>query len=216
MPQNPKLQGVASPDKSICLQYSDPFLWSKKPGGHALLFAPCHKLQLDDVEARWISHPMKEMYGTTKELFAINHNTAYYEGTYKCLPLSCEMIPGGCNDLSGLDLEALARVTISDNGASHKLYQDSFQTVMDLWKSDILKAECIGLQYIGFNENLYNMLVPMGRKLQGDEAFGNTRSGVEVPGNSHSKRRTLIGHDDDIRISEHSGNDEHRAKRQRK
>ncbi len=99
------------------------------------------------------------------------------------------------------DLEALARATISDNGASHQLYQDSFQRVMDLWKSDILKAESIGLQYIGFNEGLYNVLVPMGRKL-GHEASGNTRSRVEIRGNSHSKRRTLIGHDDDIRISE--------------
>lgn len=112
------------------------------------------------------------------------------------------------------DLEALARATISDNGASHQLYQDSFQRVMDLWKSDILKAESIGLQYIGFNEGLYNVLVPMGRKL-GHEASGNTRSRVEIRGNSHSKRRTLIGHDDDIRISEYSGNNEHRAKRRR-
>ncbi|KAK0236167.1 hypothetical protein EDD85DRAFT_791523 [Armillaria nabsnona] len=211
---NPRLQGVASPNKSICLQYSDPFLWSGKPGGHALLFAPSHQLQLNDVEAKWISHPMKEIYGTTKELFVVNHDTTYYDGTYKCLPLSYEMKPGGCTDLSGLDLEALARATISDNGASHKLYQDNFQTVMDLWKSDILKAECIGLQYIGFNEGLYNVLVPMGRKL-GHEASGNTRSRVEVRGNSHSKRRTLIGHDDDLRIPEYSGNNEHRAKRRR-
>ncbi|KAK0194042.1 hypothetical protein F5146DRAFT_416526 [Armillaria mellea] len=212
---NPKLQAMASPDRSICLQHSDPFLWSRKPGGHALLFSPCHILQLDDVEAKWISHPMKEMYGITKELFVINHNTAYYDGTYKCLPLSCEMFPDGCKDLSGLDLEVLARATISDNGASHKLYQDSLQTVMDLWKSNILRAECIGLQYIGFNENLYNGLVPMGRKLQGDEAFGNTRSRVEVLGNSQPKRKTLIGHDDDIRQSEYSENNEHRTKRRR-
>ncbi|KAK0223487.1 hypothetical protein IW262DRAFT_830865 [Armillaria fumosa] len=157
---------------------------------------------------------MKEIYGTTKELFVVNHDTTYYDGTYKCLPLSHEMKPGGCTDLSGLDLEALARATISDNGASHQLYQDSFQRVMELWKSDILKAECIGLQYVGFDEGLYSVLVSTGRKLD-HEALGNTRPRVEVRGNSHSKRRMLIGHDGNIRISEYSGSNEHRDKRRR-
>ncbi|KAK0480178.1 hypothetical protein IW261DRAFT_118623 [Armillaria novae-zelandiae] len=212
---NPNLQAVASPDRSICLQNTDPFLWCRKPGGHALLFTPCHKLKLDDVETKWISHPMKEMYGTTKELFTINHNTVYYGGTYKCLPLSWEMCPDGCKDLSGLDLQALARATISDNGASHKLYQDSFQAVINLWKSNILKAECIGLQYIGFDENLYNTLVPMGRKLQGDEAFRDTRSRVDARGNVQSKRKTLAEQDDYSRKSKGSGNKEHRTKRRR-
>ncbi|KAK0469516.1 uncharacterized protein EV420DRAFT_1659998 [Desarmillaria tabescens] len=211
--QKPKLQTVASADRSIFLEYSDPFLWSGKPGGHALLFAPCHKLQLNEVETKWIAHPMKEMYGTTKELFALNHNTAYYEGTYRCLPLSHEMIPGGCTDLSGLDLEALARATISDNRASYKLYQDHFQAVMDLWKSNILKAECIGLQYVGFNEGLYNALVPMGRKLS-DGGFESTSSRVDARGKPYARRRSIIGHDDD-RMTEYSGNYEHRAKRRR-
>ncbi|KAG7451374.1 uncharacterized protein BT62DRAFT_420050 [Guyanagaster necrorhizus] len=201
---NPKIQSFASTDESICLQFSDPFLWCGKPGGHALLFGPCHTLQLNDIEAKWIAHPMKDMYGATRELFVVNHDTAYYDGTYKCLPLSHGMIPGGCSDLSGLDLEALARTTVSDQGASYKLYQDSFEAVVDLWKSNILKVECVGLQHVGFNEGLYNALVQMGRKL-GDKESGCMKSRVEGRAKSSTKRT----------ISEYSEKHEHPVKRRK-
>ncbi|KAF8888164.1 hypothetical protein CPB84DRAFT_1786362 [Gymnopilus junonius] len=129
---------------------------------HAIAMGPIHVFDSD--KGHWVKKSIFEtLYGKTFSLFYKNGFETYYVGTYQAVKL-LDMFPDGFHDSKifndGLSMSALADATFSSerkikNGAGQP---PSSSNIRQLYLDGILKIEPLGLQCVGFDQNLYMAL----------------------------------------------------------
>lgn len=130
--------------------------WCTASKHHALAFGPM--FAVDSEKMIWKENSVfNSLYGQTVELFYNCKDLIYYGGQYKCHN-NRQNNPDG--DLVQKETSAfeLADVTITVNSGPGK--QEALRKmIFHLYIGGILKTEILGLQCVGFDDELYNTLV---------------------------------------------------------
>jgi hypothetical protein len=194
---------LSVPDGFIYI--SDMIIWSQD---HAYLFGPSHRFDMRKMA--WVKRgDLSSLVGKTKDLITHrkDQNTARYCGTFKCLSFP--------------DMSSKHRDTLPDHvrfavhpferGVAEQVFQlrnilqrqmfnfegsHPFKSIVDeIWKKGVIRIECVGLQYVGFNDKLYDELVLWDDRhapVPAPEGIP-----IEIPtagGSSSSKRKDVEDH----------------------
>lgn len=150
----------ADPQSSPCtkkmLYVPGRLTWCTASKHHALAFGPM--FAVDSEKMIWKENSVfNSLYGQTVELFYNCKDLIYYGGQYKCHN-NRQNNPDG--DLVQKETSAfeLADVTITVNSGPGK-HEALRKMIFHLYIGGILKTEILGLQCVGFDDELYNTLV---------------------------------------------------------
>ncbi|KAF9038905.1 hypothetical protein BDZ89DRAFT_1129430 [Hymenopellis radicata] len=140
-------------------------VWCDEPHGNGYLYAPMHNLIVSPNGNRWNTkgRPMQEFYNKEINLLVLDDKGAlWYSGIYKCIALHAYM-PAGCTNFASINrrdmTDSTLKVEDQDQGqVSENRYHRAAAFVTKLWDSPFSRAECLGLQCVGFKHELYESL----------------------------------------------------------
>ncbi|KAF4619237.1 hypothetical protein D9613_004706 [Agrocybe pediades] len=123
-----------------------------RPGVHALAAGPLFTL---NDEERWVKiSKFNHLYDKTFHLFHEKRQLIFYEGMYKAIKLLDEY-PEGLEALPYISRKTLALSTIPETQARNL---QRLATLDVLYRDGLLKIEYLGLQCVGFDQQLYTRL----------------------------------------------------------
>ncbi|KAF9552579.1 hypothetical protein CPC08DRAFT_714501 [Agrocybe pediades] len=123
-----------------------------RPGVHALAAGPLFTL---NDEERWVKiSKFSHLYDKTFHLFHEKRQLIFYEGMYKAIKLVDEY-PEGLEALPYISRKTLALSTIPETQARNL---QRLATLDVLYRDGLLKIEYLGLQCVGFDQQLYTRL----------------------------------------------------------
>ncbi|KAF5345397.1 hypothetical protein D9756_010987 [Leucocoprinus leucothites] len=165
------------------------FSWCASPGGyhHALAFEPTHvfNIQTRSWEKGLL---MESLYGMVRELFYVQKGKTYYAGTYKCIRFENSSIRLPDSEIEGLTSIAIAEAALSDEFSNAPSSVTHRGTLSKLYREGVLMVECMGLQCVGFNKQLYKELLA---QYASNPAPKKRRRSLTVTGGATKKKRRL-------------------------
>ncbi|KAF9034192.1 hypothetical protein BDZ89DRAFT_530581 [Hymenopellis radicata] len=154
---------TSSKDRQNILFFRAPgrIVWCNEPHSNGYLYAAMHQLSVSERGLHWNTktRPLQALYNQEMELMILDdRDTIWYSGRYKLHKLH-SFIPGGCSDLTTLSQHDLAKNTLHLEGkVPDSRYHQAMAFVSRLWTSPFMKAEVLGMQCVGFNDELYRSL----------------------------------------------------------
>ncbi|KAF9476789.1 hypothetical protein BDN70DRAFT_881980 [Pholiota conissans] len=130
--------------------------WCPPTNQHAFAVAPLFTYNSSRKTMSKENDAFKGLYGQDFHLFYTSHDLYYYGGFYKALDLRSET-PHGIS-LAGSDLswKSIAAATLRDDLDSSS--PQTSRLLATLYQEGVLKVQILGLQCLGFNADIYNML----------------------------------------------------------
>ncbi|KAF9444297.1 hypothetical protein P691DRAFT_350677 [Macrolepiota fuliginosa MF-IS2] len=125
---------------------------------HALAFGPTHTFNIQS--RQWEKGTfMEPLYGQTREFFYEDKGDVFYSGTYRCIRLDNPIINWPEPGVQGLVPYIMAETALSEDFRNAPCSHAHKGTVSKLYREGVLKLECMGLQCVGFDKELYKHLV---------------------------------------------------------
>ncbi|KAJ6618674.1 hypothetical protein B0H10DRAFT_1223077 [Mycena sp. CBHHK59/15] len=146
---------------------------------HAMAYAPTH--HYDRAASKWLpGSDLAGLYGGTRHLFIVNNDLVFYAGLYQCHSLN-HLYPGGTAPPREISSKEIRDAAL---GAAWQYPSDSI--IKECFPDSIIKVECIGLQCVGFDAQLYGSLL---RRFL--PAKGSKRKAEEVLREDKAKQRRV-------------------------